>query len=59
MDAKKRYTLYRFPSLYGSPMEFDSFLAMWLYVQWKIFWGSQLVYEYRDNSTGQYRAYWQ
>ena len=50
----KRYRLYRFPSLGGSPKDFRFKITARLCA----FFSPGVVGELRDNKTGKYYAYW-
>ena len=50
----KRYKVYKFPSLYGSPKEFRFKLTAWLYAKMQL----GFVCELEDNKTGEYLSYW-
>jgi hypothetical protein len=54
-ERTKRYTLYTFPSLHGSPRNFRFKFAAWLAACFAPF---GTVCELRDNQTGEYLAYW-
>lgn len=49
----KKYTLYRFPSSYGSPRGFNSYLFMKIYA---FFLSFKYMLEYREGD--EYHAYW-
>jgi hypothetical protein len=51
---KKRYTLYRFPSLGGSPKEFRFKITAWFCC----LFSPGVVGELEDNKTDEYYAYW-
>lgn len=53
--SKKRYTVYKFPSLWGTPKHFRFYFTAWLYA----FLNPGICYELMDNETGKYKAYWQ
>ena len=50
---KKRYTLFRYPSLYGSPKHYRFKVSAFLATLF-----SFAVFELADNKTGLYIAYW-
>jgi hypothetical protein len=49
-----RYTVYKFPSLYGTPKTFRFRFTAWLYAKAQLF----KVCELEDKKTGEYFAYW-
>jgi len=53
----KRYTLYRFPSIGGSPKDFKFKTIAFIFALFGSFFKPK-VYELKDNKTGMYRAYW-
>ncbi len=54
MDKQTGYTLYQFPSLYGSPKWFKRLICLELYVWWK---GLHLGLEVLNHKTGRYTSY--
>ena len=55
----KRYILYRFPSLNGSPKRFR---WKWVAALYGYFWSfvnmGSVIFELKDLQTGEYLAYW-
>lgn len=51
----KRYTLYKFPTRGGSPIEFNLKIVMYIWVL--LFSLSPYVWEYQDNKTGEYKQF--
>lgn len=49
-----KYTVYKFPEIFGAPRHFRFLLTAWLYAKTKV----GFVCELRNNQTGEYIPYW-
>ncbi len=49
-----KYIVYKFPSLYGTPKKFRTYIGAVIYT----LLSSKYMYELRNIETGEYKAYW-
>ena len=53
-----RYIVYRFPSLYGSPKGFKTYIGALLYALANSIWSGWQTFELLDTKTDTYKAFW-
>ena len=55
---KKRWRVYKFPSLYGTPIDFKWKWQAIRYAFIKSIFTRFYIFELEDLKTGEYKAYW-